>query len=92
MEEWEGTWVALVSDEGLDTLNAELAMLHNDTHALMGGTGLRGGPTGLGGNATVSILPPDIICCCSFPERADYVLAAVLCTPGSCQSSQMGKL
>ncbi len=49
MEEWNGEWVALVSDEQLDTLNAELLVLHNHTQD----SALPVASAGLGGNATV---------------------------------------
>ena len=40
LEEWNGTWVALVSDAQLDTLNAELLVLHDSTEAGFAAEGL----------------------------------------------------
>lgn len=50
LEELNGTWVALVSDEQLDTLNAELLVLHESTAA-------RTAAEGLHKDATVSPSP-----------------------------------
>jgi len=54
VEEWNGEWAALVSDEQLDTLNAELIMLHNHTQD----SALPVASAGLRGNATVRPQPP----------------------------------
>ena len=51
VEEWNGEWVALVSDQELDTLNAELLLLQNNTQA----TGPGAAASSLGGHATVRL-------------------------------------
>ena len=49
MEEWRSAWLASVSDEQRDTLNAELQILPDTT----GAAGLRGSSRGQDENATV---------------------------------------
>ncbi len=57
VEEWNGEWVALVSDQELDTLNAELLLLHNDTEPE--GSGAAG--SSLNGSATVRLSAASLI-------------------------------
>ena len=49
VEEWRGVWLASVSDEQQDTLNAELQVLPDTT----GDAGLRGSLEGHDENGTV---------------------------------------
>ena len=51
VEESNGEWVALVSDQKLDTLNAELLLLRNDTEPMRPGAG----GTSHNGSATVRL-------------------------------------
>jgi len=57
VEEWNGKWAALVSDKQLDTLNAELIVLHNHTQD----SALPVASAGLQGNATVRPQPPPLL-------------------------------
>lgn len=60
LEEWNGTWVALVSDAQLDTLNAQLLVLHDSTEAGFAAAGLHE-------KATVSRSPHHISGCPCLP-------------------------
>ena len=51
VEEWHSEWVALVSDQHLDTLNAELVLLNN--HTLVEGEGAAA--SSRGANASVRL-------------------------------------
>ena len=58
VEEWHGQWVGLVSDQRLDTLNAELLLLQNNTQARVPAEH----NSSLDGGATVRLQ------CCSVPQ------------------------